>query len=204
MAVPPSKVEDVRLELATARRLGEPVNGLEQWRVNASVPGVDGADRAVGTLSVVALDLVACDDPWGALDSSNEDISHIGDVVFDEMTGQLSPELDARLAHTGERVLVIDRVELEPDWRGHGVAALLLAETLDRMRAGVRAAVCLPAPLHRTGEAQDSYETGLRRMQQVWQEVGFEQFREGVWLLEPNAGFWRQRLTALRQQHGLG
>ncbi|HET8602251.1 MAG TPA: hypothetical protein VFL99_18145 [Segeticoccus sp.] len=203
MAAPPTKVGDVRLELSTARRLGEPATGLEQWQVTASVPGADGADRPVGTLSVMALDLVACEDPWGALDSSNEDIAHIGDVVFDEMTGQLSPELDARLAKTGERVLVIDRVELEPEWQGHGLAALLLAETLERMRGGVRAAVCLPAPLHRAGEAQADYDTSLQRMQQVWREVGFEQFREGVWLLEPNHGPLPQRITSLRQQHGL-
>ena len=200
----PRKASDIVLTLACARPLGagEPA-GLEQWEATAAVPGTGDEGMPVGTVSVLALDLVACEDPWGALDGSNDDIAHIGDTVFDEMTGQLSESLNSRLAGGGTRVLVIDRVELEPEWQGRNVAALLVAETVHRMRAGVRAALCLPAPLHRAGESKEEYDESLRRVQQVWSQAGFTLFKDGVWLLEPHRGALDASLHALREQHGL-
>lgn len=211
---PPSKVSDIHLTLASTRAVGvSQTPGLERWEAIAHLPDArsdgsgdgigDGDGQHVGSISVLAVDLLACDDPWGALDGSNEDIAHIGGAVFDEMTGQLSEALDSRLARGGSRVLVLDRVELEPAWQGQNVAALLVAETLERMRLESRVALCLPAPLHRDDVSPEQYDESLRRMQQVWSQVGFHPFREGVWLLEPNHGPLDERLSALRDAHGV-
>lgn len=205
MAQPlPRKVSDILLTLSSTRAVGAAASsGLERWEARAHVPGGDGNAVAVGGLSVLVVDLLVCDDPWGALDGSNDDIARIGGVVFDEMTGQLSEALDSRLPRSGSRVLVLDRVELEPAWQGRNVAALLVAETLERMRLGARAAICLPAPLHRGEASPEEYDESLRRMQQVWSQIGFRPFRDGVWLLEPNRGPLGERLAGLRELHGV-
>ena len=200
----PGKVSDIHLTLSSTRAVGATgAVGLERWEATAHVPNVGGDPGRVGSISVLAVDLLACDDPWGALDGSNEDIAHIGATVFDEMTGQLSEALDSRLARGGSRVLVLDRVELEAAWQGHNVAALLVAETLEWMRLGARVALCLPAPLHRGDAPPEQYAESIRRMQQVWSQVGFRPFRDGVWLLEPNRGPLADRLRTLRDVHGV-
>lgn len=201
-------VSDIQLTLSSTRALGAPeLAGFERWAGTAYVADGEGdlvGLAPVGSVSVLEVDLMACDDPWGALDGSNEEIAYIGGAIFDEMTGQLSEALDSSLARTGSRVLVLDRVELEPPWQGRNVAALLIAETLERMRHDVRVALCLPGPLHRGETSRDQYEESIRRMQQVWAQVGFQPFREGVWLLEPNQGAFGERLEALRERHRVG
>lgn len=160
--------------------------------------------RRVGELQLLVVDLLTCPDPWGALDSSNDSIAHIGDTVFDANTGQLSERLDGVLGRAGHRVLVLDRVELEPAWQGHNVAALLAAEALDHLRTGCRVALCLPGPLDRTGVSAEEYDEAVRRMQGVWKQVGFRPFDDGVWLLEPSGGTLDERLASLREQLGVG
>lgn len=193
---PPTSVSDIELRLSTRRHLGrERTRGIERWTVEAVSPG-----GSVGALHVLVLDLARCRDPWGALDSSNEDLAHIGDEVFDMNTGQLAESLDSTLQRVGQRVLVLDRVELAPQWQGHNVAALLAAETIDELRTGVRVAVCLPAPLERGADERDQdYE----RMKGVWSQVGFRPFRSGVWLLEPNRHGLDESLARLRARHGV-
>jgi GNAT superfamily N-acetyltransferase len=200
----PRKVSEVQLTLSSTRAVGPAeVAGFQRWEMTARVPDAGGDGSRVGGVSVLEVDLLTCDDPWGALDGSNEDIAHMGGAVFDEMTGQLSEALESRLGRSGSRVLVLDRVELEPAWQGHNVAALLVAETLEWMRLGTRVAVCLPAPLHRGDASPEQYDESIRRMQQVWSQVGFQPFRDGVWLLEPGRGPLGEKLSTLRGIHGL-
>ncbi|HEX5511727.1 MAG TPA: hypothetical protein VFX41_08425 [Actinomycetales bacterium] len=200
----PAPLGHVTLRFVTERPLSER-DGIERWSVEAFV--ADGGGRDSGSLAglnLVVVDLLRSVDPWAALDSSNDDLAHIGDTVFDMNTGQLSEALDSRIPPSGNRLLILDRVELQPDWRGHNVAALLVAECLDQLRTGCRVALCLPAPLERRAEESDEeYQASVERMRHVWSQVGFRPFRDGVWLLEPNSGALDESLRNLRSRHGL-
>lgn len=204
----PAKVADIELVLSSRRSLSVGSGGIERWTIHAVLSGSSdtGSTTAVrvGRLQVLVIDLVKCRDPWGELDTSNEDIAHIGETVFDMNTGQLAERFDTRLERIGQRVLVLDYVELEPEWQGHNLAALLVAESLDQLRADCRVALCLPGPLERRPDlAGEEYDEALRRMQGVWSRVGFRPFEEGVWFLDPNRGTLDGSLAALREEHGL-
>lgn len=201
---PPAALGDVTLRFVTERALSQR-DGIERWTVEALVGGSGQAGSGrVGQLNLVAIDLMRSVDPWAALDSSNDDLAHIGDTVFDMNTGQLSETLDSRIPRDGSRLLILDRVELEPDWQGHNVAAVLVAECLDQLRTGCRVALCLPAPLERRpDETDEEYAASVERMRHVWSQVGFRPFRDGVWLLEPNSGALDDSLRSLRSRHGL-
>ncbi len=202
----PAPVRDVVLRFVTERPLSEGSGaGIERWSVQAAVAKASqDAERPVGELHLVAVDLVRSVDPWAALDSSNDDLAHIGDTVFDMNTGQLSEMLDSSIPRGGDRLLILDRVELEPAWQGHNLAALLVAESLDQLRPGCRVALCLPAPLERRpDETDEQYQSSVERMRHVWSQVGFRPFRDGVWLLEPNSGALDASLRRLRSRHGL-
>lgn len=196
----PARVCDIELRFSTSRRLGrDRSRGVERWTAQATAPS-----GAVAELHVLVLDLTQCQDPWGALDSSNDDLAHIGDAVFDINTGQLAESLDSTLERVGHRVLVLDRVELTRQWQGHNVAALLAAETIDELRTGVRVALCLPAPLERRAdESDEAYEGSVQRMRGVWSQVGFRPYRSGVWLLEPHLRRLDENLARLRALHAV-
>jgi GNAT superfamily N-acetyltransferase len=195
-------VSDLELELSTSVAMatsGPP--GLDRWTAEAT-EAREGHGSA-GRLQVLAVDLLRCPDPWAALDSSNDTIAYIGDVLFDANTGQLAEGVASRLGSRSERILLLDRVELEPEWQGRSVAALLVALTLERLRPGCRAAVCLPGPLETMGMSERDYRQGVERMKSVWQKVGFAPLTEGLWALDLTSHTLDDRLSQLRAVHGL-
>lgn len=207
---PPAKISDIQLTFSTRRPVAsDGSRGIERWTVEAVVAGPDTRDQhptsqRVGEFQVFIIDLLRCRDPWGALDGSNDDLAHIGEIVFDMNTGQLAERLDTWLDRLGHRVLILDRVALEPEWQGHNLAALLVAESLDQLRTGCRVALCLPGPLNRPQDVTDEeYENSVRRMRRVWSQLGFRPFEEGVWLLEPNRRTLDDSLATLRARHRL-
>lgn len=209
----PAKVADIGLGFSCRRRLAE-ASGVERWVVRA-VTGLASADAEqpvdhplpgedpVGRIEVLSIDLARCDDPWAELDASNDAVAHIGETVFDQNTGQLAQEFDSRLRGIGDRVLVVDYVELEPEWQRQNLAALLVAETLDALRAGCRVVVCLPGPLERRSLDDAEHEEAVRRMQAVWSQIGFTPYEDGVWYLDPHPRTLEEALMALRRRHGL-
>lgn len=207
----PAKIADIRLDLTSSRHLDVPTGqrGIDRCTVVALVAPLDAADvpptpQPVGEVDVIVVDLLTCPDPWQALDSSNEHIAHIGEVLFDINTGQLVEELASRFQPVGRRLLLLDRIELQPEWQGQNVAALIAAEALDQLRAGARLAVCLPGPLDRPEQMPDEeYQRAVTRMQGVWSQLGFHPFREGVWILDPSGTSLDEALVRLRARHGL-
>lgn len=207
-----TKVSGIELEFTARRPLGA-ASGVERWSVRAAlrdpdadVPpgGGDAGAEPVGRLEILAVNLARCRDPWGALDASNDEVAHIGETVFDINTGQLAERFDSRLQRAGERVLVVDYVELEPGWQRRNLAALLVAESLDQLSADCRVVVCLPGPLGRRDLADEDYDEAVRRMQAVWSQVGFVPYEEGVWFLVPHPRTLEETLSRLRAQQGLG
>src|SRR5256885_213351 len=61
------------------------------------------------------------------LAAEDGDVSRIADVIFEHASGELVEDLEEMLEVVGDRFLVLDRVELVPEWRGFGIGALLAA-----------------------------------------------------------------------------
>lgn len=103
------------LDLTSSRHLGagDAGRGLDRWTVPAVVAS---SPLPVGEVDVISIDLHTCLDPWEALDSSNADIAHIGDVLFDMNTGQLQEEIASRFPPVGRRL------RARPDRAAAGVA----------------------------------------------------------------------------------
>lgn len=205
----PAKISDIHLSFSVRRPIiDDGSRGIERWTVSAVANGPESRDgqathQPVGELQILIVDLLKCPDPWEALDSSNDNIAHIGETVFDVNSGQLTERLDARLDRVGDRVLVLDRVELQPQWQRHNLAALLAGESLDQLRTGCRVALCFPGPLERFDATDEEHENAAQRMTGVWSQLGFSPFDEGVWLLDPNRRTLDDSRAALRTRHGL-
>ncbi|MDX3781416.1 MULTISPECIES: hypothetical protein [Streptomyces] len=60
-------------------------------------------------------------------------------VLLDPETGFFTSEVSELLEYVGSALLVMDRVTLDPPWRGYGLAAVLGCEVIHRLMAGCRA-----------------------------------------------------------------
>ncbi|MFD8625265.1 hypothetical protein ACFV4E_15435 [Streptomyces hygroscopicus] len=78
-------------------------------------------DVTVGGMSFVPIRMFGPDHPFEAMDSYTGDVSRIGEVVLDVADGRWEPAFEAALAHPVGDLLVMDRVILEPPWRGLGL-----------------------------------------------------------------------------------
>ena len=181
----------------------------EAWEVSADIYDDSGThlEYHIGDINITALDIYDAADPFGLLDGEDADLGLIAEAIFDPATGRLHPDLDQRLQPLGSRILILNSARLTPSWRGFGLGALLTGTAIRKLSAGARAVICYPAPLDDAtpDEAVDSPEDRERRQEavatlsDVWERLGFEHFRDGVYVLDLNLLTLNERLTRLAQ-----
>jgi hypothetical protein len=185
----------------------EPDEELEAWHVSADVydEGGNTVVGHVGDMRFVAVDLYEAGNPYNLLADEGDNVSSIAEVIFDRGSGELVEDLEESLEVIGDRILVVDRVELEPEWRGFGIGALLTASAIKMLSGGVRAVTCYPAP---TSDPDTPASRGQSTQRQkavqalgkVCARIGFEQFRGGVWILDLNLVTFENCLARLRAE----
>jgi hypothetical protein len=181
----------------------------EGWHVSADVLDDSGTDveSHVGDMHVVAVDLDETTDPFGLLDAEDGDLGLVAETVFDPATGGLHPDLDEQLEPFGNRILILDTVQLTAPWRGFGLGALLTGTAIKKLSGGARAAVCYPAPLAEPDDPTDdpdAQQRAVAALGRVWARLGFAPFRAGVHTLDLNLVTLDEHLAKLRvtaEQH---
>jgi len=178
----------------------------ESWYVNTVEErwGDDGDETA--TVDVCQMHLVRAQlehpDLWDALDAMEADLEMVASTVLDPSTGSLADELEERIEPMHDQMLILNSAVLAPEWRGLGIGALLAGMALQTLAPGARLAVTYPAPLNDAeGPARRAATVKLGR---VWQQLGFEPFRDGVWVLDLALVGLDQGVAKLRKQFGLG
>lgn len=137
-------------------------NTLEVWTVSARIDAdvlaeelaaysdmdqeaLDAVQEVtVGRMSFVRVRMFGPDHPWVAMDSYTGDVSRIGEVVLDVADGEWEPAFEAALAHPVGDLLVMDRVILEPAWRGLGLGPVLAGAAIRRLSQNCVAVACEP------------------------------------------------------------
>ncbi len=179
----------------------------EAWQVSADIFDDSGTHRFahVGDMEVVVIDPDQTTDPFGVLDGEDADLGRIAETIFDPATGQLDPALDHQLQPHGSRILILASVRLAPRWRGLRLGVLLAGTAIKKLSGGVRVAVCQPAPLNEPPEGdvdEDPVEreVAIACLSEVWSQLGFEHFRDGVHVLDLNLVTLDERLEELRKR----
>lgn len=161
---------------------GEP----EVWHVRAGIDtGDDESGCHVGDLQLVCIDPYRITDAVVVLDAYDADLGLIAETVLDQQEGGLQRDLEARLEPHGSDLLVLHEVQLNPQWRGHGIGVLLAGQAIKRLSGGCQAALCYPAPLD-WPEREDptQWQAAVATLSSVWSQLGFEHFRNGVHVLD--------------------
>lgn len=205
----PADLFAVELSLSHRRAWSaEPDEELETWHVSADAYDEDGSRVVshVGDMRFVIVDLYEAGNPYGLLVGESPMLSEIAKVVFDRETGDLVEDLEESLEALGDRVLIVDRVLLEPEWRGFGIGALLTASAIKMLSGGVRAVICRTTPIDEPSAVapdQDRPSQSNKQTQALGEacaRIGFEHFRDGVWTLDLNLVTFEESLAQLRDE----
>ncbi|WP_447035803.1 hypothetical protein [Streptomyces sp. DSM 118878] len=96
----------------------------------------------------------------------------------------------------------MNRVTLDPPWRGHGLAAVLACEVITRLMTGCRAVACSPGitdlSSHRL-TARAEWDRVNAEIAQGWESLGFRPYRDNVYLLSPASQDLEEQRGALRR-----
>ncbi|MEU9155051.1 hypothetical protein AB0D59_31960 [Streptomyces sp. NPDC048417] len=127
------------------------------------------------------------------MEEESEEPYETAQAILDPDTGTFTDEVSERLEYVGSALLVMDRVTLDPPWRGHGLAAVLACEAIPRLMAGCRAVACSPGI---TDKAE--WDRVNARIAQGWERLGFRPYRDNIYLLSPASQDLEEQRGALR------
>ncbi|MFI2315178.1 hypothetical protein [Streptomyces sp. CB00072] len=170
---------------------------LERWTVTARIDGnilaEDMAARgdtdreardaiediAVGRMSFLRVRMFGPDNPFHAMDSYTGDVSRIGERVLD-----VARDFEEVLAHPVGDLLVMDRVILEPRWRGFGLGPVLAGAAIRRLSPGCTAVLCEPGSADGREMTEEQHQEAAAKLARVWSTIGFDPFQHGVHFLD--------------------
>ncbi|MET9378833.1 hypothetical protein ABZX98_32650 [Streptomyces sp. NPDC002992] len=170
--------------------------GDEEWdddeaaNSHAPAPGTK-----VGRLILWRLRDYTSDNQWEAADAESGDLEVIASAVLGRSGHHgYSAAFEKAVAQPVGDLLILDRVSLDKAWRGFGLGPVLAAEAIRRLSGGCCAVAVYPAmgeyPEDREQVSEAYRRQAKKKIAALWQSIGFQPFRRGVWLLD----------TALRQQ----
>jgi GNAT superfamily N-acetyltransferase len=144
-------------------------------------------DVTVGRMSFARVRMFGPDHPFEAMDSYTGDVSRIGEVVLDVAAGGWEPVFETALAHPVGDLLVMDRVILEPAWRGFGLGPVLAGAVIRRLSGGccaVAAELGIAEWPDNAEDVTDAYRARAKeKIGALWESIGFRPFEDGVQLL---------------------
>jgi hypothetical protein len=185
---------------------------LRAWYAKIQCTDANGrAVHKVGKVLAYTVDFERMADPFGSLDGESADLGHAASVLFDSESGELDSELYHKLEAFGEGFLLIDWVRLEPAWRGHGLGPLLAGMVIEHLGGGRRFVALQAAPSERRNVAgeivkeisDEERAAAVVKLGALWSELGFEYFRDEVWILDLALRTFSDRMEAVRRRAGL-
>lgn len=191
--MPPADPSGIELRYTHSHHWDDLGNPVEVWHVSMDVP--DGEDRNglpaahhVGDIEILLVNPDDADTEY-CLAAQSDHLRAIAFKILDlDNTGSgMHPDLEARiepLKHfepAGARLLIINHIKLAPEWRGFGLGILLAALVIERLSRGCRAAI---STLVTALSLMPDSAPGSIDPEEVWAQLGFEHFRDGIYVVD--------------------
>ncbi|NEB01928.1 hypothetical protein [Streptomyces sp. SID13726] len=158
-------------------------------------------DVAVGEMTFYRVHLDRGRNAYWAMEEESEDLYETAQVLLDPETGSFTSEVSERLEYVGSALLVMNRVTLEPQWRGHGLAPVLAIEAIHRLMAGCRAVACSPGVTdlsHHRLMDRSEWDRVSAKITRGWERIGFRLYRDNVYVLSPSSQDLEEQRGVLR------
>ncbi|MGY1635432.1 hypothetical protein ACI78V_02110 [Geodermatophilus sp. SYSU D00742] len=169
------------------------------------IPGAPGSETlVVATASGLVIDVDAARNLATVLDES-ADFAHFMPLFFDRGELNIHEDFDELIEGLGSRVILLDRAQLAPAWRGlGGVGRLLTARMLQWLLSGALVVVTQPAPFELSREEDEpGYMAGLQQVRGVWGSLGFRLWQDDIWYLAPAMDDFGKAVANLEDRLGL-
>ncbi|WP_413102419.1 hypothetical protein [Streptomyces sp. Inha503] len=153
----------------------------------------DSTELTIFSMSGLTLELSRIGRIYDSLDSRDSDYEHFARLFDSSGDLGLHPDLDDCLV-TGTHVVIIDRARIDrariaSAWRGlGGVGRLLIARMLRWTSVDAAIVATHPFPIDIPVDERDDEARVLREkaaVQRTWESLGFEPFREDLWVMKP-------------------
>lgn len=159
-------------------------------------------EALVGSMTFYRVHLDRGRNAYWAMEEESEELYETAQVLLDPETGSFTDEVSERLEYIGSALLVMDRVTLDPSWRGHGLGSVLASEAITRLMAGCRAIACSPGLTDlssRRLKDKAEWDHLNAKVAQGWERLGFRPYRDNVYLLSPASQDLEEQRGVLRQ-----
>jgi GNAT superfamily N-acetyltransferase len=187
-------------------RLEEPISlvdapafgHIERWTVSVLVDHSNATHdrRNIGYARLVVLNLEEgvtladlADASSGDWVEVNRPIETGADTTADIARGEDSES-------TGTSCLVLERLWIEPEYRGNGLGPIVASFAILRLGRGCRLAACYPAPFE-TSHSFEDRDRSIEALGRIWAKVGFTPWNDGVWILDLHTTELRDALERL-------
>lgn len=174
-----------------------PYRHLERWSVDVTIGDAEHDDSGltVGDAHVIIVNLEAGRDVRDFADIESGEWHEVDEPVVGGPARHDPAQANRDGDSTASRLLVLERVWVKPDYRGNGLGPVIAAAVIDRLGRGCRLAACYPAPFEGDRRPEDR-EREVEALGRLWAKVGFRPWRDGVWMLDLDAGGKRLDIDA--------
>ena len=169
--------------------------------------GDESQSRSVFHMEGLTVDLWDAD-LFDALDAHSADTAHFLALAEGEReAGGLNPELGDMIEGLGSQLVIVDRALVATAWRGlGGVGRLLAASALHWIAAEAQCVAVHPFPFLLAGLERDDPQVvqALDGVRRTWQSIGFERFRDDLYVFDPTSNKMDQEIARLKATLAIG
>lgn len=201
------RIDSISLNFTMERSVATDLPAIENWYVSATAydwERVDelgnAAEETVALINIVKGSLLD-GSLWDQLDAIEADLEAVASSVLNPRRGDLLPEVLDRVEGSGSSLVILNSATLSTPWRGHGVGVWLAGEAIEVLANDAHCVVTHPAPLD--GSRGKERKLAIRKLQRVWEQLGFTQFDDSVWILDPALIDLQNALERMRSNFGL-
>ncbi|MFD3997445.1 hypothetical protein [Streptomyces sp. NPDC058583] len=197
-ALLPGDLSELRLRISYTDELGDTpqADTLELWDV-----AILHEEAQVGTMTFYRVQLDRGMNAVRAMEEESEELYETAQALLDPSTGSFTEDAGGWLPYVGSALLVMDRVTLDEQWRGHGLGAILATEAIHRLMAGCRAVACSPGVTDLSSDRlrnQAEWDRVNAKIARGWERIGFRFYQGTVYLLSPASLELEEQRGAMR------
>lgn len=172
-----------------------------------SIAPVNGGDKELTILHAdgVVLDLYQIEDALETLDASSAELLEFA-CLLDSGSREFHPGLEELLCMPTGSLAIIECVRVAPAWRGlGGVGRYLTARLIPWMFPDAAVVALKPFPIDvprdERGTADEAaLGPALKQVERTWHSIGFEPYKDGIWIMDPHAGRHEDAVSKLERK----
>jgi GNAT superfamily N-acetyltransferase len=170
-----------------AQRLEEPSDYFTEYE--AVIQGGPDHETAVGSMRYCIIDLSAAEEaghlPWEVMDSYSSDLAEFTRLVNNR---GFVPSIAKLVGEVVRPILIIERIEIDPAHRGHGLGLTAISIACDNAGIGccLAALIAFPSQWHgKSFERSKAFARDRARLSQYYEKAGFQRMRRAGIMVRP-------------------